>query len=61
MRKFFYGVLVGALIVGLLHGALNLYENHERRLGAIEGYLRQLDSMIRQSSAPADVPGRAAA
>lgn len=50
MRKFLYGVLVGATIMAGVHIGLGLYSDLNRRVGAIEGYLQQLDRMIRQGS-----------
>jgi hypothetical protein len=50
MRKFLYGVLVGATIMGGVHVALDLYSDLNRRLGAVEGYLQQLDRIMRQGS-----------
>lgn len=46
-RKFLYGIIVGMGIMFVLLSSLSLYEDLNRRLGHVEGYIQQLDQMIR--------------
>lgn len=57
MRKFLYGVIVGVAIMGCVHKGLNLYENLNSRVSAIEGYLQQLDRALRGQSSVVVQPG----
>jgi len=47
MKKFLLGVLVGASLMGCVHVGLNLYEDLHTRVSRVEGYIRQLDLMLR--------------
>lgn len=49
-RKFLIGVLVGVLLATGIYSAVDRYRDLNTRLGFVEGYIRQLDHMIREQS-----------
>jgi len=50
MRKFLLGMLVGVMVATATYKAIDAYSALNQRVSYIEGYLRQLDQMMRQQS-----------
>ena len=50
MRKFLLGVLLGVLVATATYKAIDAYADLNNRVSFIEGYLQQLDKMMRQQS-----------
>lgn len=49
-RKFLVGLLCGMILMFGLMTAVASYQSMSARLGFVEGYIRQLDRMLREQS-----------